>query len=131
MTQWRLRILLVDDEPDIVYVQKRGLELNGYEVHGSTDPLQALQDFVPGQYDAVITDIRMPGMTGLELYHAIRAKDPAVRVYFVSAFESYGEEIREKFVSDAELVRFVKKPTSYRVLAEMLTRDLERKHVRV
>jgi hypothetical protein len=63
--------------------------------------------------------------------HAIRAKDPAVRVYFVSAFESYGEEIREKFVSDAELVRFVKKPTSYRVLAEMLTRDLERKHVRV
>jgi CheY-like chemotaxis protein len=131
MTQGRLRILLVDDEPDIVYVQKRGLELNGYEVHGFTDPLQALQDFAPGQYDAVITDIRMPGMTGLELYRAIRAKDPAVRVYFVSAFESYGEEIREKFVSDAELVRFVKKPTTYRVLAEMLTRDLERKHVPV
>jgi CheY-like chemotaxis protein len=129
MTQ--LRVLLVDDEPDIVYVQKKGLELKGFEVHGFTDPVEALQSFLPDRYDVVITDIRMPGMSGLELYQAIRAKDPAIRVYFVSAFESYGGEIKEKFASDSALVTFVKKPTTYKVLAEMLTRDLAKKHVSV
>ena len=125
----RLRILLVDDERDIVFVQKRGLELKGFEVHGFTDPMEALQSFLQDRYDVVITDIRMPGTSGLELYQAIRAKDPAIRVYFVSAFESYSDEIKKKFASDAELVKFVKKPTTYKILAEMLTRDLEKKHV--
>ena len=125
----RLRILLVDDERDIVFVQKRGLELKGFEVHGFTDPMEALQSFLQDRYDVVITDIRMPGTNGLELYQAIRAKDPAIRVYFVSAFESYSDEIKKKFASDAELVKFVKKPTTYKILAEMLTRDLEKKHV--
>ena len=125
----RLRILLVDDERDIVFVQKRGLELKGFEVHGFTDPMEALQSFLQDSYDVVITDIRMPGTNGLELYQAIRAKDPAIRVYFVSAFESYSDEIKKKFASDAELVKFVKKPTTYKTLAEMLTRDLEKKHV--
>ena len=125
----RLRILLVDDERDIVFVQKRGLELKGFEVHGFTDPMEALQSFLQDRYDVVITDIRMPGTNGLELYQAIRAKDPAIRVYFVSAFESYSDEIKKKFASDAELVKFVKKPTTYKTLAEMLTRDLEKKHV--
>jgi YesN/AraC family two-component response regulator len=86
---------------------------------------------VPDQYDAVITDIRMPGMSGLDLYREIRARDPAVRVYFVSAFESYGEEVREKFVSDSDLVKFVKKPTTYKILAGMLAKDLVKKHVSV
>jgi PleD family two-component response regulator len=39
------RVLLVDDEPDIVYPVKRGLERNGLQVDAYTDPLLALQDF--------------------------------------------------------------------------------------
>src|SRR5574338_537723 len=112
MNQTPFRVMLVDDEKDIVYVLRRGLELHGSLVDSFTDPVQALEQFVPGLYDAVITDIRMPQITGIELFVKIREADATVMVYFVSAYDSYEEEIRSKFSSDG-MVGFVKKPTSY------------------
>ena len=44
------RALLVDDEPDVVYLVKRGLERNGFQVDGFTDPILALENFKGGVY---------------------------------------------------------------------------------
>lgn len=44
-----LRVLLIDDEPDIVSVLGQGLKLKGFEVDGFTDPIKALEQFKPGK----------------------------------------------------------------------------------
>ncbi len=57
------RILLVDDDPDIVEVLRRGLKVKGLHVDAHTSPQEALQSFKPNVYDLAILDIRMPAMT--------------------------------------------------------------------
>jgi signal transduction histidine kinase len=68
------RILVVDDEPDIVDMLVIGLDRLGYEVVGENDPMEALNAFVedPSAWDAVITDQVMPGMLGTELLSKLK-----------------------------------------------------------
>ena len=58
------RILVVDDEPDVIFTLKIVLEENGFKVDSFTDPLLALQNFKEqdGMYDMIILDIKMPEM---------------------------------------------------------------------
>lgn len=122
------RILLVDDEPDIVYVLKKGLTIRGFEVDAFTDPRQALEHFRPDYYDVIITDMRMPHMTGIELYEALREKDGSPPVYFMSAYEINEAEIQEK-VAEAGFLKFIKKPFNYSLVADMLYKDLGKKRL--
>jgi CheY-like chemotaxis protein len=69
------RVLLVDDEPDIVYLVKTRLERNGFEVDAYTDPLLALQNFKGGLYLLLVLDIKMPKMDGIELFNRIEKAD--------------------------------------------------------
>jgi len=70
----RLRVLLVDDESDIVSVLKQGLKLKGFEVDEFTDPRKALEQFKPDYYDLVVSDVKMPIMNGFQLCRKIREK---------------------------------------------------------
>ncbi|HET6799961.1 MAG TPA: response regulator [Nitrososphaeraceae archaeon] len=58
------RILVVDDEPDVIFTLKIVLEENEFKVDSFTDPLLALQNFKEqdGMYDMIILDIKMPEM---------------------------------------------------------------------
>lgn len=69
------RLLLVDDNPDITKVLKYGLEVNGFQVDAYTHSIEALDAFKPDVYDLVILDIRMPGLSGFELYREIKKRD--------------------------------------------------------
>ena len=60
----RKRILLVDDEFDITYTFKKGLEDYGFEVDSFNDPQTALSNFKAGVYDIALVDIKMPQMNG-------------------------------------------------------------------
>ena len=91
------RILLVDDEPDITTVFTLGLEDNGFKVDVFNDPIQALSDFKTGLYDLALIDYKMPNMNGFELYREIRKIDDKVKVCFVTAFEVYYEELKNRF----------------------------------
>jgi two-component system KDP operon response regulator KdpE len=67
------RILVIDDEPQITRVLRAAISAQGYDVRTANDPeegLQVLRDWTP---DLVITDLMMPGMSGVELTRAIRA----------------------------------------------------------
>ena len=67
------RILLVDDEPDIIYWAKNVLEYdNGFVVDSYTDPTLALSNFKPGLYDLLLLDIRMPEIDGFDMYEKMR-----------------------------------------------------------
>jgi nitrogen-specific signal transduction histidine kinase/CheY-like chemotaxis protein len=76
------RVLLVDDEPDLVRIAELGLARHGYRVRGFTAPQAALAAFRadPGAWDVVVTDVTKPGMTGLALADALLALRPDLPV---------------------------------------------------
>jgi CheY-like chemotaxis protein len=88
------KILLVDDEPDIIYSIKRLLEDNGFVVDSYTDPTLALSNFKPRLYDLLLLDIKMPEMSGLDLYQKMKEIDSNVKICFLTASELFYEEYR-------------------------------------
>jgi DNA-binding NtrC family response regulator len=103
-------ILLVDDEPDVISVFKMILEMSGFEVDAYDNPLSALDNFKPNSYGLLLLDIRMPQMTGFELYKKLKTIDDKVKVCFITAFEDYREEFKESFPELDEAKYFIRKP---------------------
>jgi two-component system, OmpR family, response regulator ChvI len=104
------KILIVDDEPDITLTLGKGLEQGGYDVHAFNDPLVALSNFKPDTYDLLLLDIKMPNMTGFELYRKLKEIDFKVKVCFITAFETYYEKFRQEFFPLEEIKGFIRKP---------------------
>ena len=104
------KILVVDDEPDITLTLGKGLEQGGYDVHVFNDPLVALSNFKPDTYDLLLLDIKMPNMTGFELYRKLKEIDSKVKVCFITAFETYYEKFRQEFFPLEEIKGFIRKP---------------------
>ena len=88
------KILLVDDEPDIIHLVRMVLEDNGFVVESYTDPTLALSNFKPRLYDLLLLDIKMPKMSGLDLYQKMREIDSNVKICFLTASELFYEEYR-------------------------------------
>ena len=122
MTSRPLRVLLVDDEPDIVSVLKQGLKLKGFQVDGYTDPLKALDQFKADYYDIVLSDIKMPVMNGFQLCRKLIEKDPKIRIFFLSAFDIYQKEAEAVFPT-LKSHKFIKKPIRYEDLANLLMQE--------
>lgn len=78
-----MRILVVDDEPQITRVLRTSLQSSGHEVTTAQDGVTALALFLKSQPDLVITDLAMPGMDGIELTREIRQRS-AVPVIVLS-----------------------------------------------
>ena len=91
------RILLVNDEPDIIFTFKNGLEANGFVVDAFDDPVLALSNFKPGIYDLLLLDVKMSRINGFELYEKIRKIDSEVKACFITAHEVYYEALKEIF----------------------------------
>jgi DNA-binding NtrC family response regulator len=119
------RILLVDDEVDVISVFKMILEMNGYEVDAYTDPTSALDDFKPNFYGLLLLDIRMPTINGFELYRKMRNIDDKVSVCFITAFEDYREEFKESFPMLDEFKYFIRKPKAIEDLVNHVATILE------
>jgi len=82
----RMRILIVDDEGSLLVTLIANLELEGFDVVGAQDARSALQLVSEQHFDLVLTDIRMPGMSGLDLFRAIRETRPQLPVILMTAF---------------------------------------------
>jgi two-component system response regulator HydG len=80
------RVLIVDDEPDMVENCSRILRRVGYRVSGTTDPRQALPMIESERPDVLLTDLKMPGMDGIELLRKVREVDATIPVVVVTAF---------------------------------------------
>jgi DNA-binding response OmpR family regulator len=118
------RIAVVDDEPDITTVLKKGLELHGFAVDIFNDPQAALASFRPGNYDLMIIDIRMPKINGFDLYRELKKRDGGVKVCFLTAFEIYYEEFRKMFPT-IDVRAFIRKPVSISSLVNQVNSTIE------
>jgi two-component system CheB/CheR fusion protein len=104
------RILLVDDEADVISLFKMVLEMNGFEVDAYTDPAEALSSFKPNSYGLALLDIRMAPLNGFELYKKMKNVDGSLKACFITAFEDYRQEFKEAFPELDEIKYFIRKP---------------------
>ena len=118
-------ILVVDDDALSLAALTDMLQRAGHDPVGAASGAQALETFRAGYFDAVITDLRMPRMDGLELLRKLRARDPSVPVVLVTAYGSVqtAVEAMKEGASD-----YVTKPFSSQEILAALGRllDLER-----
>jgi two-component system, cell cycle sensor histidine kinase and response regulator CckA len=101
------RVLYVDDEEALVFLTTRVLGRLGYEVTGRTDARQALAEFRadPNRFDAVVSDLSMPGMTGPDLARELLALRPSLPIVLTSGYvrEEDGNRLRELGIRDLVL----------------------------
>ena len=112
-----MKILVVDDERAVRDSLRRALELQGYEVELASDGAEALERLAAnGQPDAVVLDILMPGIDGLEVCRQIRRRGYGIPVLMLTARDAVGDRVEGL---DAGADDYVVKPFA---LEELLAR---------
>ena len=111
-----IKLMVVDDEKDILRIIKRDLEAdtNSFRVDTfsrSELALQAFDNHPKDYYDLILTDIRMPKINGFELYRRIKEKNPSMKIAFITAFEINKEEFN-KVLPSIDVKDFIIKPIS-------------------
>ena len=104
-------LLVVDDDPDIVHVLKQGLLKNRFLVSAFTNPEEALQNFQSNSKDycLILSDIRMPELSGIQLARKVKEINPNVKVVLMTSFEIRDNEFSKVFPS-MQVDGFVQKP---------------------
>ena len=83
-----LRILIVDDEPELVSALQERLSLRGFSTRGVTDGAAALACLAEEPFDVVLADVKMPGLGGLDLVRTIKLERPNVPVVLLTGHSS-------------------------------------------
>jgi two-component system, OmpR family, response regulator ChvI len=113
------KILLVDDELDIILSLKLFLEENGFEVDAYDNPSSAIENYKPGFYHLLILDIKMPQIDGFELYERIHKMDNNANVFFLTAIsDSSGYKGSNQPLGED---RFIQKPIDGPELLKRIT----------
>jgi len=88
------RIMIIDNEEGLCRMMEAVLLDHGFEVTYFTDPIVATSRFQPGTWDLIISDIKMPGMDGLEVLDFLRQRDPELPVVMVTAYATVDMSIQ-------------------------------------
>ncbi len=116
------RILVIDDEPQITRVLRASLSAQGYDVRTANDPEEGLEVFRDWPPDLVITDLAMPGMSGVEVCRAIRSRG-ATPVLVLSVREHERSKVE---ALDAGADDYVTKPFGIQELLARVRAHLRR-----
>jgi CheY-like chemotaxis protein len=119
------RILLVDDEKDLVEAEKQMLESIGYRVTTAMSSVQALDIFLqrPDQFDLVVTDYTMPYMTGTDFAEELMRTRPDLPIILCTG---YSERVTEAEAKNCGIREFIMKPLSMATLARTIRRVLDK-----
>lgn len=88
------QIMIIDNEEGLCRMMAAVLMDDGHAVRTFTDPLDAVEQFRPGVWDLVISDIKMPGIDGLEVLQRIKAKEADIPVIMITAFATVDMSIQ-------------------------------------
>ncbi|HEY6641954.1 ATP-binding protein [Povalibacter sp.] len=117
-------VLYIDDEESLVLLVTRILERNGYRCSATTDPRQALAwiDQNPQAYDLVLTDLNMPGMSGIDVARAILARCPTLPVVITTGYVRAADVAATRDLGIRDLIL---KPDTIDELANLVARFLQ------
>ncbi len=122
MTQ---KVLLVDDEPDIVELLKYHLEREGYQVHTAYNGKDALKAARSARPDLIVLDIMMPGMDGVEVCGQLR-QDPEFKRTLIAFLTARGEDYSQLAAYDAGADDYITKPVRPAVFVSKVRALLKR-----
>lgn len=113
-------VMVVDDESDIVLIFRKSLELAGYGVFAFSDAVSALEHFRlnTDRYGLIISDVRMPRMSGIEFATKLRAIDSSIPIIFMSAFEMSSLQI----LPELNIAQFLQKPVTPSQLKQIVSK---------
>ncbi|MFQ5736020.1 MAG: sigma-54-dependent transcriptional regulator [Thermodesulfobacteriota bacterium] len=114
-------ILVVDDEPGMREAVKEALSRKGYPVDVATDGSEAIRKIVAAEYSMVISDMKMPGLGGMDVLREVKKRSPHVPVLLITAFgtiEKAVEAVKEGAVD------FILKPFCLEALEQTVEKAL-------
>jgi len=115
------KVLVVDDDSVVGHSINRVLTGQGYQVREAVSGMEALEELGHQRYDMVFTDIRMPGMDGLDMAARMKTSYPEMPVVVITG---YGTEASEKQAKDLGVAGFLRKPLSPDTIIENAERVL-------
>jgi DNA-binding NtrC family response regulator len=120
-SQEKQNIFIVNDEPDICTTLKKLVDGNGFVASSFTDPILALQHFKmePAKYDIVISDVRMPSMSGFELARSVKELNPKTKLILMTAFDIHKSKF-DSVLPHSVIEAFLTKPISTEKLKSVL-----------
>jgi CheY-like chemotaxis protein len=119
-------VLVIDDDAVVGRSFDRVLSDKGYDVDTALSGEEALKDIEAKYYDVVFTDIRMPGMDGLEVAERIRARCPWTPIVVITG---YGTEENEARASVLGVSGFVRKPLTPEMIESITLKALEKPYL--
>ena len=119
-----LRILIVDDEEELVSAVEERLNLRGFQAHGVTTGTAALEYLADKPCDVVLLDVKMPGLGGLEVIKQIKEEHPRLEVILLTGHGSAQDADRGMQLGAFD---YVMKPVKIEVLVRLLLSAAERK----
>jgi signal transduction histidine kinase len=124
MSQPRARILLVDDEPNVLLTVQEILRRENYAVDAAQDGASAVRALEKSGYDLVLTDLKMEGMDGLELLAHVQRQSPQTVTVMMTGYGSIDSALEAVRRGAYE---YLVKPVSVEELKQAVLRSLERK----
>ena len=122
------KVLLVDDEQDFLETLAERMRTRGMNVSTTTSATDAVKMAEAESYDAVVLDLKMPGMDGLEVLSAIKQRNPDIQVILLT-----GHATLEKGIEAMKLgaMDFIEKPADIQVLTEKIRQAQSQKMILV
>ena len=121
-TQTRARLLVVDDDPDLLRLLGMRLRASGYQVVGAENAAQARAHLSIDHFDLVLSDVRLPDGDGLALFRDIRAQHPALPVILLTAHGSIPDAVE---ATSHGVAGYLTKPFDSNVLREKIEQALQ------
>jgi DNA-binding NtrC family response regulator len=121
------KILVVDDEKSILLLLKEALTQWGYQVITASSAAEALEALKNGIFDALISDIRMPDMSGLDLLREIRKQDETIEVVMMTGYPTIASAVQALKEGAYD---YLSKPLILDELKHLMARMMERRFLR-
>jgi CheY-like chemotaxis protein len=116
------KVLVVDDDPVVATSFNRVLASKGYAVITAGNGEEALKKLSAEKYDLVYTDIKMPGMSGIEVAEKVKASQPWLPVVIITGYGTRADEARAEAMGVAN---FLNKPLSPEMIESSAAKALE------
>jgi DNA-binding response OmpR family regulator len=123
--QLKKKILVIEDDLDVLSMIIKHLEYDGYEVITATDGMEGLKQLQAAEYDLVITDIVMPYVSGVGVVTAVKEKKPQVPVIAITGYGKEPESAAVEKKADLVLAKPVKMSMLKDFISDLLASDQE------